>query len=204
MLDARSVAVVGASRRPGSVGATMVSELQTGGFDGPIYPVNPGYDEVLGLRCYPSMAALPERVDLVLLGVKNALLESQLELAAASGARAAVIFANCVEEETHDTPLAQRLAAIGDEHEIALCGGSCMGFLNLDSKLRALAFPERDDLRSGPITWLSHSGSVFTALLHNQRGLRFNLAVSSGMELNTTVADYLRNCYGISITVSSG
>ena len=192
MLDARSVAVVGASRRPGSAGATMVSQLKAGGFDGPIYPVNPGYDEVFGLRCYTSLAELPEPVDLVLLGVKNALLEGQLELAGASGARAAVIFASCVEEETQDTPLAQRLGAVADNHDIALCGGSGMGFLNLESDLRALAFPERDDLQPGPITWLSHSGSVFTALLHNQRGLRFNLAVSSGMEINTTVADYLR------------
>ena len=44
-----------------------------------------------------------------------------------------------------------------------------MGFLNLDRNLRALAFPERDDLEPGPITWLSHSGSVCTALLHKCR-----------------------------------
>ena len=170
----------------------MVSELQVGGFAGPIYPVNPGYEEVLGLPCFSSLAELPEPVDLVILGVKNALLEGQLELAAKSGARAAVIFASCVEEEPQERSLAQRLTAVADTNGIALCGGSGMGFLNLENNLRALAFPERDDLRPGPITWLSHSGSVFTALLHNQRGLRFNFAVSSGMELNTTVADYLR------------
>ncbi len=204
MLEARSVAVVGASRRPGSAGETMVSELQVGGFSGPIYPVNPGYDEVLDLRCYPSLAELPEPADLVILGVKNALLESQLELAGASGARAAVIFASCVDETVpsggarggdtvpSEQPLAARLAALAEAHSIALCGGSCMGFLSFESRLRALAFPERDDLRPGSITWLSHSGSVFTALLHNRRGLRFNLAVSSGMELTTTAADYLR------------
>ena len=192
MLEARSVAVVGASRRAGSVGETMVSELQVGGFAGPIYPVNPGYGEVLGLRCYDSLAELPEPVDLVILGVKNALLESQLELAGANGARAAVIFASCVEEDPHERPLAPRLTAIAEANGMALCGGSCMGFLNLESNLRALAYPEREDLQPGSITWLSHSGSVFTALLHNQRGLRFNLAVSSGMELTATVADYLR------------
>ncbi len=201
MLEARSVAVVGASRRPGSAGEVMVSELQVGGFTGPIYPVNPGYDEVLGLRCYPSLRELPEPAELVILGVKNELLESQLELAGESGARAAVIFASCVEDRSHlrtgEQPLAQRLATLAEAYSIALCGGSCMGFLNLDRNLRALAFPERDDLRPGPITWLSHSGSVFTALLHNRRGLRFNLAVSSGMELTTTAADYLR--YSLSL-----
>lgn len=186
------MAVVGASRRRGSTGEIMVSELQVGGFAGPIYPVNPGYDEVLGLRCYPSLAELPEPVDLVILGVKNARLESQLELAGENGARAAVIFASCVEEDAQEKTLAERLTAVADANGVTLCGGSCMGFLNLESNLRALAFPERDDLQPGSITWLSHSGSVFTALLHNQRGLRFNLAVSSGMELTTTVADYLR------------
>jgi len=170
----------------------MVSELQVGGFGGPIYPVNPSYDEVLGLSCYSSLTDLPEPVDLVLVGVKNALLEGQLELAGEIGAQAAVIFASCVEDDPAATPLAQRLIALAAEHSIALCGGSCMGFLNLGNNLRALAFPERDDLEPGPISWFSHSGSVFTALLHNKRGLRFNLAVSSGMELNTTVADYLR------------
>jgi acyl-CoA synthetase (NDP forming) len=103
-----------------------------------------------------------------------------------------VIFASCVEEDNEEPPLAERLATLAASYSMALCGGSCMGFLNLDSNLRALAFPERDDLRPGPITWLSHSGSAFTALLHNQRGLRFNLAVSAGMEIATTVADYLR------------
>ena len=192
MLDARSVAVVGASRRPGSAGEIMISELQVGGFTGPIYPVNPGYDDVLGLRCYPSLSELPEPAELVILGVKNARLESQLDLAGECGARAAVIFASCVDETPREQPLAQRLAMIAKARSIALCGGSCMGFLNLGSNLRALAFPERDDLQPGSITWLSHSGAVFTALLHNRRGLRFNLAVSTGMELTTTVADYLR------------
>ena len=53
MLEARSVAVVGASIKPGSLGESMLAELRRGGFDGAIYPVNPGYDEVAGLRCYP-------------------------------------------------------------------------------------------------------------------------------------------------------
>jgi acyl-CoA synthetase (NDP forming) len=138
------------------------------------------------------LAELPEPADLVILGVKNALLESQLELAGENGAQAAVIFASCVEEDSGEQPLAQRLATLAAAQSMTLCGGSCMGFLSFDGNLRALAFPERDDLQPGPITWLSHSGSVFTALLHNQRGLRFNLAVSAGMELTTTVADYLR------------
>lgn len=193
MLAARSVAVVGASERPGSAGHTMVSELKIGGFAGSIYPVNPGYEAVQDLKCYASLDQLPEAVDLVILGVKNSLLESQLQLAADCGTRAAVIFASCYEEPRDGVPLlSQRLAEIAKTHGMSVCGGNGMGFFNLENGLRALAYPEIADLEPGPITWLSHSGSAFTAMTHNQRRLRFNLAVSAGMELATTVSDYMK------------
>ena len=57
--------------------------------------------------------------------------------------------------------------------------------------LRALAFEERADLEPGNVAWISHSGSAFSALLHAERGIRFNLAVSTGQELTTTMADYM-------------
>ena len=61
MLEARSVAIVGASIKPGSLGESMLAELRRGGFDGAIYPVNPGYDEVAGLRA--SIQLLPSNVE---------------------------------------------------------------------------------------------------------------------------------------------
>ncbi len=193
MLAARSVAIVGASQRPGSTGHTIVAELKVGRFKGPIYPINPGYDEVQGLECYASLDQLPESVDLVILGVKNSLLESQLQLAAECEARAAVIFASCYEEPQDGVPpLSRRLADIAEAHAMPVCGGNGMGFFNLENGLRALAYPELADLELGPITWLSHSGSAYTAMTHNQRGLKFNLAVSAGMELATTVSDYMK------------
>ncbi len=193
LLAARSVAIVGASQRPGSTGHTIVAELKVGGFQGPIYPINPGYDEVQGLECFASLDQLPESVDLVILGVKNSLLESQLQLAAEYDARAAVIFASCYEEPQDGVPsLAKRLADIAKSHGMPVCGGNGMGFFNLENGLRALAYPELADLKLGPITWLSHSGSAYTAMTHNQRGLKFNLAISAGMELATTVSDYMK------------
>jgi len=88
MLEPRSIAVVGASVKAGSLGASMMAELQRGGFEGPIYPVNPGYEEVAGLRCYPSIAEVPEPVDLSILGVANQRIEQALADAATSGRRA--------------------------------------------------------------------------------------------------------------------
>lgn len=193
MLEAGSVAVVGASTRPDSPGLQMVHQLVAGGFGGQVYPVNPRYDEVLGVRCYPTVTELPAPPDLILLGVPNAVLEEQLRLAVDAGARSAVIFASAHEEPPGEGPsLIDRLAAIADDGDMALCGPNCMGFVNFERRLRALAFHEREDLEPGPIAWLSHSGSAFSALLHAERGLRFSVAISTGQELTTTMADYLR------------
>jgi len=66
-----------------------------------------------------------------------------------------------------------------------------MGFANLEKGVRALGFYEPKGLRPGPIAFVSHSGSAFSALLHNDRGLSFNIAVSSGLELAATAAEYI-------------
>jgi acetate---CoA ligase (ADP-forming) len=201
MLEAGSVAVVGASSREGSPGLQMVHQLVAGGFPGEVYPVNPKYDEVLGLRCYPSLLEVPDPPGLVLLGVPNAALEDSLREAVSVGARGAVIFASAWEDPgSAGPPLGQRLGAIARDAGMAICGPNCMGFVNVERRLRALAFAEREDLEPGSVTWLSHSGSAFSALLHAHRGFGFNLAVSTGQEVTTTMADYLRYALGIPST----
>ncbi len=192
MLEARSVAVVGASSNPGSFGEQMMIQLVTsGGFDGLVLPVNPKYDELFGLRCYPSLAELPEPVDVAVVGVSNAILEEQLRESAAAGARSAVVFASAYEPPSAGPPLTERLRSIAREAGMALCGPNGMGFINVERRLRACGFHEPEGLVAGGITFISHSGSAFSAMLHNDRGLRFNLVVSSGLELVTTTTDYL-------------
>lgn len=199
------MAVVGASPRPGSFGEQMMIQLLGGGFTGAVYPVNPRHTSVLGLVCHPSLAEVPEPVDLAILGVPNAALESQLLAAARAGARSAVIFASCYEAPVRgQPPLAARLATISRDHGMALCGGNGMGFVNLERPLRACGFSEPLDLEPGPIAFLSHSGSAFSAMLHNDRGLRFNLVVSMGMELATTAAGYLHHALDLASTKAVG
>jgi len=188
MLEARSVAVVGASVREGTVGHQSVVELVEGGFEGGIYPVNPKYGEVLGHRAFASVAAIGEPVDLVILAVSNALLEEQLRLAAEAGAAGAVIFASGYEEPRESMPpLTDRLATIARDAGMAVCGGNCMGFANLERRIRALGFYEPKDAPVGDVTFLSHSGSAFSAMIHNDRALGLNLAVSAGQEFVTTL-----------------
>jgi acyl-CoA synthetase (NDP forming) len=191
MLRARSVAIVGASERRGSVGDQTVRQLLGGGFEGRVHPINPGYDKIHGLDCLSSLDDLDEPVELVVLAVANAQLEAQLELAAKQEARSVAIFASCHGSATDGSPLRDRLRVIADEAGISICGGNGMGFLNVEDRLRICGFHQPADLAPGGVTFLSHSGSLFSAMLHNRRGIRFNTVVSTGLEINTTMADYL-------------
>jgi acetate---CoA ligase (ADP-forming) len=192
MLEARSVAVVGASVKTGSLGRQMMAELRRGGFDGAVYPVNPGYDEVDGYRCYPSLLEVPEPVDLAILGVANARIEAAMADAAELGAGSVVTFSSLYEEPSGGPSLAERVAAIAAARGMAVCGGNGMGFVNVPGRLRATGFATPDDLRPGPVTFLSHSGSAFAAFAFNDRGIGFDLLVSSGQEVVTPMDAYLR------------
>src|SRR5262245_24997711 len=91
-LTPASIALLGASARPNSNGLALVEMCRIDGYQGRIYPVNPRYTDIAGLRCYPTLEALPERVDHVVISLANAQLEQGLELAIAHGAKAATIF----------------------------------------------------------------------------------------------------------------
>lgn len=192
MLRASSVAVVGASSRPGSVGDQTLRQLIGGGFDGAIYPVNPRYRTLSGLECVPSIGHVGDTVDLAVLAVPNSQLEQEMERAVEAGVRSVAIFASCHGVASDGSSLKDRIRSIADSADIPICGGNGMGFVNLEADLRVCGFYQRPDLMPGGISFLSHSGSLFSAMLHNRRGLRFNLVVSTGLELNTTVDQYLQ------------
>jgi acetate---CoA ligase (ADP-forming) len=194
MLEARSVALVGASPRPGSLGARMIWEVTKSPSRPRTYLVNPRYREIGGARCYPSLAELPEAVDLALLAVPDAALEEQAQAAVAYGARSAVIFGSAVDPEgTRPGPgLRERVGRTARDAGMAVCGAGCMGFVNVARGLRAIGYTEPDPLPAGPVALVTHSGSVFSALLRTRRAFGFTLAVSSGQELVTPAAAYAR------------
>jgi acetate---CoA ligase (ADP-forming) len=200
MLRAGSVAVVGASAHQGSVGEQTLRQLVEGGFDGIVYPVNPGYDSLLGMACYPDIGAIAEPVDLAVLAVGNANLESAAESALHAGARSLAIFASCHGTAADGSPLRQRITTLANEAGTPICGGNGMGFVNVEHSLRVCGFYQPEDLTPGGIAFLSHSGSLFSAMLHNGRGLEFNLVVSTGLELNTRMSDYLSWVLGLEST----
>src|SRR4051794_25964465 len=186
MLGARSVAVVGASARPGSFGERLVIEVLRSPSAPAVHLVNPRYDEVFGRPCATSLDDIDGPVDVVLLGVGDDALEGELARAAARGDRSAVVFGNAVLDGQRS-----RLAGIARDAGMALCGGGCMGFVNVLAGLRAIGYLEREPLPAGPVALVTHSGSAFSAMLRTRRALGYTLAVSSGQELVTTVADYV-------------
>jgi acetate---CoA ligase (ADP-forming) len=191
LLMPRSVALVGASAKEGSVGHGMVSVFKGGAFPGKVYLINPNYREIEGLPCYPSLADLPEAVDHAVMGVANARLEGQMAEAIRLGVRAATIFASGYLENDSEPLLTKRVAAMAEEAGLQICGGNCMGFYNLEYGLRVCGFLPPPWLSAGPIAFITHSGSAYSALCHNDKRFRFSLAVSAGQELTTNAADYL-------------
>jgi acyl-CoA synthetase (NDP forming) len=196
LLTPKSVALIGASPKPGTVGRGMIASATMGEVvPARIHLINPNYKEIDGRKCHASLADLPEPVDMAVLGVANARLEAALADAIKHGVRAATIFASCYLENDpavdHGPKLVARLSAMAKEARIAICGGNCMGFYNLEYGLRICGFPPPDWMRAGGIAFITHSGSAFSALCHNDKRLGINLAVSAGQELATNVADYL-------------
>ena len=203
LLEARSIAVVGASQRPGSVGNQVIRQLLGGGFPGRILPVNPRYGQVEGIECLDSLAQAGP-VDLAVLALSNDQLERSLQDAIAHRARSLAIFASCHGEAGDGRPLIDRLAELARQGGIPVCGGNGMGYVNLDRQLRVTGFYQPLDLIPGGVTFLTHSGSLFSAMLHNHRNMRFNLVVSTGNELTTRMDDYITYALGMETTAVIG
>lgn len=186
LLRPRSIAVVGASARPGSVGQVMLRQLVEGGFPGPVHPVNPKGGTLQGLACLPSIAGLPEPVEHAAFCLGDETIAEAFAAALRHGVKAATIVAPLA-----DAALRERIRAMALEAGVVLCGGNGMGFYNFTDRVRLCGFATRPDHVPGGAVLLTHSGSLFTALVDAEARIDYALAVSSGQELTTTLADYL-------------
>ncbi|MFP6740602.1 MAG: acetate--CoA ligase family protein [Alphaproteobacteria bacterium] len=190
-MDPRSIAIIGASAKKDSHGNRIISVLREGGFTGRLYAVNPNYDEIDGIPCYPTIGDVPETVELAVLVVANHRVEAQFEALIEAGVPAMSLFSSSYLEDDIDPPLLERLRRLSADAGLMGCGSNCMGFYNFDAKLSVCPFGVGATAGPGPITYITHSGSAFTSLLNLGKRLQFNLAVSAGQEIATTVADYL-------------
>lgn len=191
LLCPRSIAVVGATRRPGKVGNDIVRNLRRGGFPGPLYAVNPRYADVEGIPCYPAPGALPETVDQMIFAVSDEHIESTLEAALQTGIRSCVLYSSLVLEADSAPPLRERIAARIRQAGIPVCGANSMGYYNFRDRIWACGFETRSHRSDGGITLISQSGAGMSGILDVDRRLDFNFAVSTGQELTVSLEDYL-------------
>ncbi len=194
LLQPRSIALLGASERPDSPGRLLASMVIEADYAGAVFPVNPAYDQVLGLTCYADLNALPETVDHVVIALGNAHLEAALRATIEHGAKAATIYSSGVLDEDSEPALKQRLRKLARAAGLHICGINGMGFYNLEQQLYAGIFPRAAQINRGGISYIAQSGSAFTTLCHNGCRLGFNLCVSAGDEMTTSVADYMDWC----------
>ena len=192
LLGPRSVAILGASERS-SVGRTLIESLDRLGFPGPIYPVNPKYETVLGRRCYPSVSELPRDVDVLAFCVNHARVLEHVRPAAELGVGAAVIFdGGFAEAGPEGRRLQEAIGGICREAGIALCGPNCMGVVNPHARSMVYLQGLRDPAPlPGNVALVSQSGSVCIGLLADCRRFGWSHVISSGNEAVLDTAHFI-------------
>lgn len=199
LVDPRSIAVYGASADLTRLGGMPVALLTERGFQGAIYPINPKYSEVAGLRCYPDIAATPEPADLIVIAVAAPEVVPVLRQAAARGIRAAVVFAAGFAEagDAEGLALQAELVQVARELGIAVAGPNCMGFGNLDSHAYSTftAIFRTVEPPAGPrdTALITQSGSICSAIYAagRQLGVRFSVVLNTGNEACVEFSEYL-------------
>lgn len=186
LFDPASVAVFGASQRPGRVGTTVWRNLRAGGFAGPLYAVNPKYHELDGQPVVARASQLPQAPELAVICTPPATVPGLIAQLGERGTRAAVVLtAGLSAEQKHDI----RVAA--QPHLLRILGPNCIGMLSPHLRLNA-SFAHTDAL-PGEIAFVSQSGALTTALLDwaRSRGIGFSHFVSLGEHVDVDFGDML-------------
>ena len=173
------------------MGEWSLKNLLRGGYKGEIYPVNPRYDEVQGIKCYPSISEIPAAPELFIFSVADHRLESALDEAIAAGAKAAVLMSTLFIDGDAAPLLKERVQQKIDESGLVVCGANGMGFYNVRDHVWACGFDSSMHEAPGNVALISHSGSGMSGLIDSEERLRINLAVSTGNELAVTMDEYL-------------
>lgn len=187
----KSVAIVGASPSHQWLKNTILSFPELG-FEGKVYAVNPRYDEVAGVPCFPSLSEIPEVPDAILIGLNRDRVLPVVEEAISLGIGGAVVLAiGFAEAGETGRERQQRMRQISLEADFALVGPNCQGIIDFTSR-SALYMGKVASYEPGVVALISQSGSVTTALTDNNRGVRWSQIVSAGNEAVVDSADLLR------------
>ncbi len=191
LLKPQSIAIIGASEKPGFGGDTTRNFYRFTKKTDRVYLVHPKYDTVLGHRCYHSLDEIDDTIDLVVICTNQKTVLPLLRQAAEKGCHAAVVFASGYGETGGEGKALQaELVELCAQLDIALMGPNCAGFANYVDDIFLFAFETEERERKGHIGMISQSGQIVLAGL-DLPGTKFSYVISSGNSANVTVEDYI-------------
>lgn len=189
-----SVAVVGASSTPGKVGYFVLDSLLNYDYAGTVYPVNPTRDEIMGVKAYPTLAAIPEPVDLVVVAVALALVPAVIEECGALGIHNMVIVSGGGKELGGDKKeLEAEIRRLARAHDVRVIGPNCIGVFDGQSRLDTFFQVHERMVRpkEGSIAVLTQSGTVGCIFLEDAAELGVSKFVSYGNRTDVDEADLM-------------
>ncbi|HEY4664684.1 MAG TPA: acetate--CoA ligase family protein, partial [Comamonas sp.] len=198
LLNPQSIAVIGASNNAARIGGMPLAHLTKFGYQGAIYPVNPKYDSVFGLPCWPTIEEVPTAPDLVVLAISAADVLPMLKRCAARGVKAAIVYAaGFAEEGAQGAAMQQELENYVASTDMVVAGPNAMGFANLNTQAHTNfasvfnAVPMQDG--KGTVSLLTQSGNVCSAVyaIARKLGVDFSHFINTGNEACVDFSQYL-------------
>ncbi|MFO7594622.1 MAG: bifunctional acetate--CoA ligase family protein/GNAT family N-acetyltransferase [Pseudomonadota bacterium] len=192
LFSPRSIAVFGAGNRTDSVGKLVYENLQNGGFQGELYPINPKYEELNGDRCYPDIQSITAPVDLAVIATPAATVPEIIHACGEHGVRAAIILsAGFGEGDGKGAVLERKMLDAARQYRIHLLGPNCLGLIR--PKVGMNATFSKNAALPGKMALVSQSGALCTAILDwaETRGIGFSTIVSLGDAADVGFGDLL-------------
>jgi acetyltransferase len=192
MFKPKSVAVIGATEREGSVGRTIIWNLMTNSFGGTIFPVNPKRSSILGIKAYSSVGDIPEKVDLAVIVTPAQTVPDNVRECVAAGVKGAIIIsAGFKEIGPEGVALEQEILAEARRGNMRIIGPNCLGVMNPIGGLNATFASAM--ARPGSVGFISQSGALCTAILDwsFRENVGFSAFVSIGSMLDVGWGDLI-------------
>ncbi|HEX7413089.1 MAG TPA: acetate--CoA ligase family protein [Bacteroidia bacterium] len=166
ILEPKSVAVIGASERRGTIGYAIFSNILTSNFKGVVYPVNPKYTNIMSVKSYNNVSEISDKIDLAILSVPINAVEEVIKQCASKNVKGLVIItAGFKETGSEGKKLEDRIAAIANEYNISLIGPNCLGVVNTAINVSLNATFTIGMPYAGKVALISQSGAVGIAAL---------------------------------------
>jgi len=187
-----SVAVIGADEENGSIGSTHLVNLMNGGYQGKIFPVNPDYSVIHGIKAFPSLADIANTVDLAIIAVSVDHMLFTVEECARAGVGGAIITsAEGKEDFSPSQEIEEQIRKVAKREGLRIIGPKCLGFLCPGRRLNGSLVAQMPPV--GKLAFVSQSGAICTAILDFalKEGFGFSYFVSTGSVLDVDVGDLI-------------